>query len=484
MTNAGRELCVGVDLGTQGPRVVIADAAGQVVGTAKSGWPIERADGRHEQDPERWRRKIQDALRQAVNQVKSSRRGEIGALAVTSTSGTIVATDAEGAPLRPAIMYDDRRADAEAKLANEAGAELIGRLGYRFRASFGLPKVLWLARNEPATWQACRHVAHAADWVTARVSGEWTVSDHTNVLKTGYDLQADRWPDFLDGLGVPIARLPRVLPTGTAIATVCAAVADACGLPAGVVVAAGPTDSNAAQIAAGASAPGQWSSALGSSLALKGVSEQLIRDPAGALYCHRHPQGWWLPGGASGVGGSCLNEHFDPGSFDRLDAEVAGRGPSGILVYPLVGTGDWFPFWADEAAGFELGDPADEADRYAGYLEGVALVERMAYDTVAALGAPVEGAIRITGGGSAIEVWRQIRADILGRGVVQPAVPEAAIVAASAHIHPGLAEAVAAMVHLGEPVAPRAERVEHYDSRCYRTPTEALADHHQLPTAA
>lgn len=173
-------------------------------------------------------------------------------------------------------MYDDRRADAEAELANEAGAELIGRLGYRFRASFGLPKVLWLARNEPARWQACRHVAHAADWVTARLTGEWTVSDHTNVLKTGYDLQAGRWPDFLDGLGVPIARLPRVLPTGTAIATVCAAVADAWGLPAGVVVAAGPTHSNAAQIAAGASAPGQWSSALGSSLALEGVSEQLI----------------------------------------------------------------------------------------------------------------------------------------------------------------------------------------------------------------
>ncbi len=46
MCNPGRELCVGLDLGTQGPRVVTADAAGQVIGAAESRWPIERADGR------------------------------------------------------------------------------------------------------------------------------------------------------------------------------------------------------------------------------------------------------------------------------------------------------------------------------------------------------------------------------------------------------------------------------------------------------
>jgi D-ribulokinase len=462
------DVAIGVDVGTQGARVAAASADGRLLAVGQQGWPIDRGEGgRHEQDPAAWWRGVRAALGDVVA-VLGDRRSTVRVIAVTSTSGTVVATGADGVPLRPAIMYDDRRADAEAREANEALAELTDRLGYRFRASFGLPKMLWITHHEPAVWARCRHLVHAADWVTGQLTGSWAVADHTNALKSGYDLLEDHWPEELAGLGVPLERLPRVVPTGTPVGRLRRAVAEALSLPAGVEVVAGPTDSNAAQIAAGVAEPGSWSSALGSTLALKGVSKRLVKDPAGALYCHRHPQGWWLPGGASNVGGSCLNAHFRAEDFHRLDEEVARRGPSRVLVYPLVGKGDWFPFWADDAVGFELGD-GDEAERFAGYLEGVALVERMAYATVEALGAPVRGAVSTTGGGSASPVWLQLRADVLGRPLVRPEVAEtamgAAIVAASAGIHPDLSTATRAMVRTGPPVEPRPDRTAHYDGR-------------------
>ena len=80
-------------------------------------------------------------------------------------------------------------------------------------------------------------------------------------------------------------------------------VAATTGLRAGTPVVAGMTDGCAAQIGAGAVAPGTWNAVLGTTLVLKGVTEDLLHDPTGTVYCHRGPQGgWWLPGGASSTG--------------------------------------------------------------------------------------------------------------------------------------------------------------------------------------
>jgi len=79
--------------------------------------------------------------------------------------------------------------------------------------------------------------------------------------------------------------------------------ADATGLPAGTPVIAGMTDGCAAQIGAGALEPGEWNSALGTTLVLKGVTPELVRDPSRVMYSHRSPDGDWLPGGASSTYG-------------------------------------------------------------------------------------------------------------------------------------------------------------------------------------
>ena len=274
-------------------------------------------------------------------------------------------------------------------------------------------------------------------------------------------------------------RLPAVVRPGTELGTVCPGAADATGLPAGLPVVAGMTDSCAAQIGAAALRPGSWNSVLGTTLALKGVAEQPLHDPAGVVYCHRSPDGDWLPGGASGAGAGLLAAEFGGRDLPRLDAAAALREPATVVVYPLLGTGERFPFSAPGAERFVLGEPRDEIDLYAGMLQGVALVERLCFERLERLGARVDGPLTLTGGGARSRVWCRLRADVLRRPVRRPRHAGAdagmAILAAAATERAGLAATADAMTSAPEEIEPRPGHAERFDAP-YARLTAELAD--------
>ncbi len=486
---------LGLDIGTQGVRAVVCavsdDAAPRSAILARAARPFppgttvtDLPPGHAEQNPAGWWVAAVACLRQVAAQTPPD---AIRALSVTSTSGTLCLLDDAGDPLIPALMYNDARAGQEAAEVQAAGAELAGRLGYRFNASFALAKLAWLARHRPDVLARARYVAHAADYITGRLSGRYDVTDYSNALKTGYDLApaaGDRpegcWPDFIaDRLGLPVDKLPRVVAPGAVIGEVTPAAAETTGLRAGTRVVAGMTDGCAAQIASGAVNPGDWNSTLGTTLVLKGVTAQLIRDPQGRIYSHRHPDGYWLPGGASNVGGEILATRFPGADLAALDARAIDLSPTDLIAYPLARRGERFPFVDADAEGFLIpfgvGAGQDAADRetlYAAYLEGVAYVERLAYDTLSSLGAAGGGAIRVAGGAAASDVWLQIRADVLGRELVRPAetgaAMGAAILAASRTRFDGVAAAAREMVRIERVVTPRTGLTASYDERYRR----------------
>ncbi|MBX0329328.1 hypothetical protein K2Z83_16780 [Oscillochloris sp. ZM17-4] len=461
-------LFAGIDVGTQGVRVVVADAGGEV--RARSSAPLETADGpggRAEQRPDDWWLAAVACLRAATASLGAEAQ-RIAALAVTATSGTICLLDARGRPVAPAIMYRDRRAAQEAADLNLAAAGLCERLGYRFDASFGLPKLLWLRRHMPEQLASAAQICHAADLVVGRLTGDYATSDWSHALKSGYDLIALRWPEeLLETLGLPLAKLPRVVAPASPIAQVSRAAAEATGLPAGATVVAGMSDGCAAQIAGGAAAPGQWLSVLGTTLVLKGVSAQLPRDPQGRVYAHRHPDGHWLPGAASSTGGAALAARFPGEDLAALDARAAALTPSGAICYPLEGRGERFPFVAPQAEGFMLGAGAGREAAYTAVLEGVAYLERLAFAELEALGYAVDGPVHAAGGGARSPIWLQIRADVLGRPLLVPREVEAAfgaaVIAAAAGAHPGLGAATRAMSHARAEVHPRPD-ASRYDA--------------------
>ncbi|WP_394831180.1 hypothetical protein LVJ94_32180 [Pendulispora rubella] len=417
---------LGIDLGTQSVRAIILTDEGVLAGEGTAPLESVRRNGEHEQDPTSWWTAVVAAVHTARQGLDAS---QIEAVAVDGTSGTILLANSEGAPITPALMYDDVRATAEAEVVNRVGAEAWLANGYaRMQPAWALPKWLWLRRHWLAEEFSKARLLHQTDFINESLVGGRVATDCSTALKTGCDLQQVRWPlPLLDALELPSRMLPPLVEPGKPLGRLGARVATLLGLRAGVRVVAGMTDSCAAQMGAGALTPGSWNCVLGTTLALKGVSETLLRDPDGAMYSHRGPGGLWLPGGASSSGAGILSARLRHADLAALGVAAAARPDPSFFTYPLAGRGERFPFVAPDAESFSTGEPADDVEAYAAMALGLAFVERLCFDHLDGLGARIDGRISFTGGGARSDHWTQLRADVLGRQVHRPRHAEPAV---------------------------------------------------------
>lgn len=465
------KVVLGVDLGTQGVRILAVDQRGIVAAAAQEALPGALSGlppGWHAQDAETWWQAVAACLRRLISLLPTGT--QIKSVCINSTSGTLVPLDASGMPLYPALMYNDSRSQPYVAEVSQAGAVLENKLGYAFNASFALPKTIWLMREQSEVFAGLRYLASPTDFIVGRLSGDYGVSDTSNALKSGYDLVEGSWPSFIEQeLGIPLERLPRVVLPGQQIAKVNDRGAEASGVPTGTPLVSGATDGTAAQIASGAVTPGAWNSTLGTTLVIKGITCELVIDPLRRIYCHRHPEGWWMPGGASNTGAEWIKTEYagtDPAEMDKL---ATAHIPSKVVRYPLVRKGERFPFSNPEAEGFWLGQPASREEAYAAGLEGLALLERLAFETLAEIGAAVGEQIYVTGGGARSGVWLKVRASTLRRKLLRPAVSEtamgAALLAAAGVWYDSLSQAAKAMVRVEAEFEPDEELVGVYEQK-------------------
>ncbi len=475
MNTVATDIWLGLDVGTQSVRAIAVSSSGEILGANSQQLTSQRNGPRHEQNPDDWWRAIAAACRVALADLPTK---AISGVAVDSTSGTILLVDSLGRPLTPGFMHDDNRAVKEAQRANELGSEVWTTLGYQMQPSWALPKLLWMLHeyehiiNPTHTGiQKGIKVAHQTDFINRHLVGREVPTDTSSSLKMGYDLLKNAWPhEVFAQLEIPESILPSVVLSGTQIGTVCTQAALETGIPEGTAVIAGMTDSCAAQIGAGALSVGSWNSVLGTTLAFKGVTQELIRDPAGVMYSHRSPDGGWLPGGASGAGASVLGLYFPDRDLDALGTQAMTREPASIVAYPLASSGERFPFSVPEAERFLLGKPTDEIDLYAALLQGVAFVERLSFDYLAMLGAPIDGELSLTGGGVRSHYWCQLRADILGRSVRIPENAEAALGMAvlAASVGRRVADVTKEMSHTREVIDPRPDHTRRFQESYIR----------------
>ncbi len=457
---------VGVDLGTQGCRAMVAKPDGSVASSAYEHLDaqIENLPSRwSEQDASRWWPSVRSVTRKAMGSTTEA----VGAVCVDSTSGTLLAIDRGGHPLTPAIMYNDGRAIDEARLVSEVGGYLEEKLGYKVRPSFAIAKLLWLKRKRGRIFDSAYGFVHAADLIAGRLIGRWSSTDHTNALKSCFDLIDYKWPDFFEDLGIPTDKMPSVVPPGEEIGRVTKEASRETGIPEGTPVVAGLTDGCAAQVASGAAGVGDWESTLGTTLVVKGVTRDLIKDPQGRIYSHLHPERCWMPGGASSTGGEILSKDFHGDDLPELDRKAKKMLPTGLTSYPLARRGERFPFVSSEAEGFVVGVPKSRVHLYAAHLEGVAYLERMAYDTLRGLGASIGDRLFTAGGGAKSQVWLQVRANVLQSTILRPRVPEAAmgvaILGASSDLGMPLGQLARRMVRIDLTVRPNEELAAVYD---------------------
>lgn len=473
---------IGIDIGTQGARVILLDEFGNQVAAREEGFPLT-GNSREEQSPQVWWQVCRRLTGLLINDAKELISLEhINAVAVTSTSGTIIPLDHDRNPLHPAIMYSDPRSAKEAALCREIAMNEV-REGYTaFNSSSGLPKMRWFLHQFPTLVSRLYKFIHAADFITGRLCGEYGTTDNTNALKSGYNIHTYEWPSYITtAIGMEKDWLQQVKPSGVPLGTLLPELAAGWGLPQGIIVTTGMTDGCASQVASGSVSPGEWNTTLGTTMVIKGVTKQEVIDPAGAIYNHRHPAGYWMPGGASNTGADWVSHFFAGHDLQELSRLAGEQLPSAYLAWPLLQEGERFPFFAPDARGFW--PEASDVEKFTACMEGVAFIERYAYDRISLLSGEKIEHIFSAGGGSNSSTWLRIRSSVLNRPVSRmkrvSGAAGAAILAASQTFYSTLQQAAGAMAVPEAVIRPVPELIQPYEYK-YVQFIESLKTKHIL----
>lgn len=398
-------LFLGIDVGTGGVRICAIDANANIRGFASAALPPPRVNGEAiEQEPEFWWQATVAAIGRLGARIDL---GEVTRIVVDGTSGTLLLIDAAGRPHSPGLMYNDARAAQQAGRVGAIAPPNSGAHG----SSSALAKLLYLMDH--ARVGDARHAVHQADWIAGRLSAHHGVSDENNALKLGYDPVARAWPAWLDRLDVPRDLLPNVLVSGTPFADIDPDNARTLGLSPSAQIAAGTTDGVAAFIATRADQPGDAVTSLGNTLVVKQLTTRPIFAADQGVYSHRLGERW-LAGGASNSGGAALLMYFTTGEMERFTQQVKPDEATGLDYYPLPKPGERFPIADPAFAGRMSPRPSEDYRFFQGLLEGVASVERLAYQRLASLGAPTLRRVISVGGGAKNDAWTRIRHRVLG----------------------------------------------------------------------
>jgi very-short-patch-repair endonuclease len=259
-------LYLGIDFGTSGARASAIDAQKNMLWEQRVAYPDAAA-----QTALDWRNALHTLLSDLPKDIAVSLRG----IAIDGTSGTVLLCDAHLEPVSPALLYNDNRAHEQAtQLKAIAPYSIAPSVQSVCTSTSGLAKFLWLTQRYPNA----HYFLHQADWLTALLSGKLGISDYHNALKTGYDVAALCWPDWI--LALPHAHLlPKVVAPGFIIGTIQADVAAHFGIAADCAIHAGTTDSIAAFMASDVHEARVGVTSLGTTLVIKQLSGQRIDAP-------------------------------------------------------------------------------------------------------------------------------------------------------------------------------------------------------------
>ncbi|MET7377354.1 xylulokinase [Streptomyces sp. NPDC005526] len=291
MSAAEGPLVVGVDSSTQSTKALVVDAAtGQVVASGQAPHTVSSGAGR-ESDPRQW----WDALCAALHQCGEAAH-EAAAVSVAGQQHGLVTLDAQGEPVRPALLWNDVRSAPQARRLVEAlgGPKAWAeRTGSVPSASFTVTKWAWLAENEPEAVRSTAAVRLPHDYLTGRLTGLGT-TDRGDASGTGWWASSTESYDdeILARVGLDPALLPRVVRPGEVVGTV----RDSHDLPfsKGTLVAPGTGDNAAAAMGLGLR-PGTPVLSLGTSGTVYAVSRHRPADPSGTVAGFADARGEWLP---------------------------------------------------------------------------------------------------------------------------------------------------------------------------------------------
>ena len=404
----GRLYC-GLDFGTSSARLALVDDDGRLVRSHARGYD---APDTKTGMTKPWLR----AMWELLEALDASERERLDAVAVDGTSGTVVIVDAEnGEALCAPYMYNDTFPDESARVRGMRNGP--GKDSTESASSATCKLSRWFYVDGAQSEDKSRAtLLHHADWLAYQLHGRMGMSDFNNSLKLGFDPApgVEAFPKWLRDAEFGYMLPREVLAPGASFGRVQSDVVDRLACSPSCEVIAGTTDSVAAFVASQAMDVGECATSLGSTLALKLISDTRVDDLSAGVYSHRL-NGRWLVGGASNLGGWILRRFFSNDELETLSARIDAEGIEPTEDY-FEGVMLGFGVSVDEAASMvESSRPSDDAQFVANLLGSIANVEARCYERMRELGAS-SGAKKVftAGGGARNATWSAMRSSAMG----------------------------------------------------------------------
>ncbi len=490
MTSAKGPCVLGIDCGTQSLRSAIFDLTGRMLASAAEEYPIDFPQvSWAEQRAQHWWDAAKATCRQCLNESGLSGDDIVG-VSIDGTSCTVVATQSDGTPLRPVILWMDQRAHEQADRVTATGHRYLRYVGGSDSPEWMLPKALWLKENEPETYERADYIIEGTDWLMFRLTGEWAASLCNTTCKWNYVRPEGGWAaDLLEQVGLEdlMPKWPeRILPMGERAGDLTETAAEELGLKTGTPVAQGGIDAYAGMMGLDVVHPGRMALVMGSStchmaLAAEGIFGTHVWGPYPEALL---PGTWVLEGGQTATGSIvkwfrdsfCHREVQDAeaqgrSAYELLDAKAAAVPPGceGLVLIDYF-QGNRTPLRDPLARGMLWGLSLRHEVGHVlrAIYEGTAFGTRHILEDLAQGGYRPEG-IYACGGGARSALWLQIHADACGVPIYLTEVPDATVLgtaicaAVGAGQFDSVQDASAAMVSVTKQIEPNAELRDTYD---------------------
>jgi xylulokinase len=433
------EYVVGCDVGSQGTNAALYSDDGKLVASRYVSHDLMYSRPTWaEQDPRQWIDALRSTITDLVSDVADA--SAIRGISFGSQLDGLVACDERGAPVRPAIIWMDRRAEDQARnLAKVISPEDFYKLsGANLDSSHAVFKALWIRDEEPENFQRATRFMPPGSFVLQELTGEYAV-DYSNASSLALlDPRTRKWSDeLLQATGLDATQLPSLAAATEGVSRITPAFAEDTGLDPGTVVAVGCGDEMAATLGAGVFEPGEVCDVVGTAEPVCAASAEPRSDPTMLVECHPHadPAAWLLenPGFVSGGNLRWWRDHFgseeqaaesrgEGDAYDLLASAAADIGPGadGLVFLPCM-QGAMAPEWNGAARGvfYGLTLAHTRAHMTRAMFEGSAFALRDILEAMVGAGLDVRR-LTIVGGGAKGELWSQIKADVTGLPVRIP----------------------------------------------------------------
>jgi xylulokinase len=464
---------LGIDIGTSGTKVIAIDESGKLVATASAEYELLTPKPLWaEQRPNDWWEAVAYCCRKITAEIGND---DIAGIGLSGQMHGLVMLDANGQPLRDAILWSDQRTQSQCDwITQTVGLEtLVAETANPVLTGFTAPKIIWVRDNEPEVLAKARMHLLPKDYIRFKLTGEFAteVSDASGTSLL--NVPNRNWSKVVcDKIGVPLEHLPKVYESFEVSGHISAAGAAATGLKVGTPVVGGGGDQAAGAVGNGIVQSGIISVASGTSGVVFASADTPSVDPALRLhtFCHAVPGKWHVMGVMLSAGGSlrwyrdtlALSEkavatHMQTDPYDLITREAAtvGAGSEGLLFLPYL-TGERTPHPDPTARGAFVGLTVrhTKAHMARAVLEGVSFGLRDSLEIIKSMGISI-GNVRASGGGAKSEIWRQIQADVFGLSLSTIAIDEgpalgvALLAGVGTGIYSSVEEACSAVVKTG-----------------------------------